>query len=75
MDLSHLNAGWLFASLIVSSIGFVLFSYGRKMGRIPQLIVGIAMLVYPYFVPAVVPMLIVAAVLSLGLWLAVRLGW
>jgi hypothetical protein len=67
--------GWLAASLIVSSIGFVLFVYGKKMTRLPQLIVGLAMLVYPYFVPNVVVMLIVAAVLSLGLWLAVRFGW
>ena len=67
--------GWLIASLVVSSIGFVLFVYGKKMVRIPQLVVGLAMLVYPYFVPNVIAMLIVAAVLSLALWLAVRLGW
>jgi hypothetical protein len=67
--------GWIIASLVVSSIGFVLFVYGKKMVRIPQLVVGLAMLVYPYFVPNVVAMLIVAAVLSLGLWLAVRFGW
>ena len=67
--------GWIIASLVVSSIGFVLFVYGKKMVRIPQLVVGLAMLVYPYFVPNVIAMLIVAAVLSLALWLAVRLGW
>jgi hypothetical protein len=67
--------GWIIASLIVSSIGIVLFIYGKKMTRFPQLIVGLVMLVYPYFVPNVIAMLIVAAVLSLGLWLAVRLGW
>ena len=70
-----LDARWLFASLIVSSIGFVLLVYGKKMARLPQLVVGLAMLVYPYFVPAVIPMLIIAAVLSVGLWLAVRFGW
>ena len=67
--------GWIIASLVVSSIGFVLFVYGKKMVRIPQLVVGLAMLVYPYFVPNVIVMLIIAAVLSLGLWLAVRFGW
>jgi hypothetical protein len=71
----QIDAAWLFASLIVSAIGFVLFSYGRKMARIPQLVVGLAMLIYPYFVPRVIPMVIVAAALSLGLWIAVRLGW
>ena len=69
------DAGWLVASLLVSSIGIVLLHYGRKMARWPQAIVGGAMLVYPYFVPNVIAMLIVAAALAGGLWLAVRLGW
>ena len=71
----NLDAGWIVASLIVSSIGFVLLRYGRKQARLPQIVVGVAMLVYPYFVPNVVAMLIVAGVLCAGLWLAVRLGW
>jgi hypothetical protein len=71
----NFSPGWIIASLIVSSIGFVLLSYGKKMSRVPQLIVGLAMLIYPYFVPNLVAMLIVAAVLSLGLWVATRLGW
>jgi hypothetical protein len=70
-----LSPSWIVASLLVSAIGFVLLSYGKKMARIPQLVVGLAMLIYPYFVPNVVAMLIVAGVLSLGLWVATRLGW
>ena len=70
-----LDARWIVASLIVSSIGFVLVSYGRKQARVPQTLVGVALLVYPYFVPNVVAMLIIAGVLCAGLWLAVRLGW
>ena len=68
------TAGSLFASLLVSGVGLVLTSYGKKMARPPQLVVGLAMLVYPYFVPRVVPMLIVAGVLLAALWLAVRRG-
>ena len=71
----HLTLAWITASLVVSSLGFILANYGRKMARPPQLIVGVLMLVYPYFIPAVIPMLIVAAALSLVLWIAVRLGW
>jgi hypothetical protein len=41
----HLTPGWIFASLIVSSVGFIVFNYGRKMARIPQLIVGLTMLI------------------------------
>ena len=66
--------GWLFASLIVSSVGYILFNYGRKLRRAPQAVAGIAMMVYPYFVHNLVVLLIVAATLSLTLWLAVWLG-
>ncbi len=70
-----LNPGWLFASLVVSALGFVLLHYGRKMGRIPQVLAGLAMLIYPYFVHNVIVMLAVTAALSGALWLVVRLGW
>ena len=68
------STGSLFASLTISSIGLALLGYGKKQARLPQLVVGLAMLVYPYFVPAVVPMVIVAAVLLAAMLLALRLG-
>jgi hypothetical protein len=71
----NLSMPWILASVLVSSIGFVLLHYGRKLARPPHAVVGLLMLVYPYFVPGVVPMAIVAGALLLLLWLAVRLGW
>jgi len=71
----RLDAGWLFASLIVSAIGFVLLHYGRKMARIPHLVAGLALLIYPYFVPGVALTLIIAGAVLAVLALAVRLGW
>jgi len=71
----RLDAGWLFASLIVSAIGFVLLHYGRKMARIPHVLAGVALLIYPYFVPGVVLTLVIAAAVLGVLALAVRLGW
>jgi hypothetical protein len=68
------TAGAIFASLAVSGVGLVLTSYGKKLARPPQLIAGLVMLVYPYFVPRVVPMLIVAGVLLAAMWLAIRRG-
>ncbi|MFL5307921.1 MAG: hypothetical protein ACJ8F1_22070 [Polyangia bacterium] len=71
----HLDAGWLFASLIVSAVGFILLHYGRKMARVPHVVAGLALMIYPYFVPgALANALIGAGVLAI-LWLAVRLGW
>lgn len=60
--------------MLVSSIGFVLFKYGRNRERFPFIIVGVLMLVYPYFVSDVAWMLALAPVLLLLLWLATRLG-
>jgi len=66
---------WLFVSLIPSGIGFVLFVYGRKQQRWPQLGAGIAFMIYPYFTPNIPLMLLVGVVLGAALWIAVRGGW
>jgi hypothetical protein len=68
------TAGSFYASLVISSIGLGLAGYGKKMARLPQLVVGLVLLVYPYFVPSVVPMLIVAAVLLAAMWVAIKRG-
>ena len=51
---------WLFLSLIPGGIGFVLFVYGKKQERLPQLLGGIALMVYPYFVSTLTATLAVA---------------
>ena len=71
----QLDANSLIASLIVSSVGFVLFKYGRKMERTPHVVTGIVLMVFPYFVPQVLAMLGVAALLCLLLYLAVQRGY
>ncbi len=64
----------LFASLVVSSIGLALFLYGKKQGRPPQLGVGLALMIFPYFVPSATAMLAVTAAALAALWLGVRYG-
>ena len=70
-----LDAGSLIASFIIGSIGLVAFMYGKRQGRFPQMVVGLVMMLYPYFVPNVAIMALVAVVLLAGLWLSVRFGW
>jgi hypothetical protein len=65
----------LFLSLITSGIGLVLFVYGRKQERWPQLAAGVALIIYPYFVGSVAMTLAVGAAIIAGLWLAIRQGW
>jgi hypothetical protein len=69
------DATSLFASLLVSAVGFVLLTYGRRMSRPPHLLAGLVLLVYPYFVAGPLLMLVIAGALIGALWLAVRLGW
>ena len=64
----------LFASLVIGSIGFGLFLYGKKQRRMPHLAVGILLMVYPYFVPGVGLMVGIAAALLGLLYVAKYLG-
>ena len=66
---------WLFLSLIPSGLGFVLFVYGKKQQRWPQMVAGIAFTVYPYFTPSVGALAGIGVVLGVALWLALRAGW
>ena len=66
---------WLLLSFLVSSIGFVLLQYGRKMSRPPQLLAGIVLLVFPYFVPSVGWMVGIAGALLLLLWVSLQRGY
>ena len=65
----------LIVSFLVSSVGFVLFSYGRRMERWPHGGVGLVLMVFPYFVSGWWWIALIGAVLSLGLYVAVRFGW
>ena len=71
MDLS---LGALAASLVVGAVGFGLFIYGKKQARLPQFIVGLVMMVYPYFVAGPVAMLSIAVALVVTLTVALRSG-
>ena len=70
-----IDANVLLASLAVGSIGFVCFAYGKKQGRVPQMLAGVTLFVYPYFVTNALVTVGIAVVVLVALWLAVRLGW
>ncbi len=72
--MTDFDAGAFLATMLVSGIGFVLFVYGKRMGRLPQLATGLLLLVYPYFVSSVLWMLAIATVILGALWAAVRAG-
>jgi len=69
------DGGTIIAGIVVSGVGYVLWRYGRKMSRPPHLVVGICMLIYPYFVPGALLTSCIGAGLLLALWAAVKLGY
>lgn len=71
----NLDPTWLFLSLIPSGIGFVLFVYGKKQERWPQLGAGLLLMVYPYFATSVTALVGIGAAIVAGLWYMVRAGW
>lgn len=71
----NIDPTWLFLSLIPSGIGFVLFVYGKKQDRWPHLVVGLLLMVYPYFATSVTTLVGIGLALGGSLWYAVRAGW
>ena len=71
----NLDPTWLFLSLIPSGAGFVLFVYGKKQERWPHLVVGLALMVYPYFATSVISLIGIGVGLAVALYSAVRAGW
>ena len=44
-----MSFGNIMAGMVFSGIGFVAFTYGKKMGSGKHMILGAALMVYPYF--------------------------
>ena len=70
-----IDPGLLFLSLVTSGAGLVLFVYGKKQGRWPQLLAGIVLMVYPYFVDTLALSVGIAAVIVATMWRAIRQGY
>ncbi|MGB5703001.1 MAG: hypothetical protein WBM48_09305 [Polyangiales bacterium] len=65
---------YLIVSLVVSSIGFVMFMYGRKQHRPVQLGAGLLLLLIPFFVRDAVVLGLIAGVVCLLTWVGVKAG-
>jgi hypothetical protein len=69
------ETGALFLALLIGAVGTGLFIYGKKQARVPQLVAGIALVVYPYFVSNLWVMAGIAVALIAALWGAVKAGY
>jgi hypothetical protein len=61
-------------SFVVSGVGFVAFMYGRKQKRLPQMVAGVLLMVYPYFVSTPWIMIAIAVAVLAATYGIVRLG-
>jgi hypothetical protein len=66
------TGAWLFASLIVGTIGFGIFVYGKKQRRAPQLLAGIALMAISWLVASPVWMSACAVAVIGALWVGTR---
>lgn len=64
----------LAVSLVVSSVGFVMFVYGKKQHRPVQLGAGLLLLVFPFFIRDGVWLGVVGAVICVAVWGSVKAG-
>jgi hypothetical protein len=69
------DIGSLLASMIIGGAGFVAFVYGKKQTRLPHMVAGVVLMVYPYFVSSVWLMFAIAVAILASLYGVVRLGW
>lgn len=58
------DSGSLFLSLLISTVGFAYFVYGRKRPSYPFMLAGAVMMVFSYFLDSVWLSLIVWIVLA-----------
>lgn len=59
----------LFAMILFGSIGMGAFVYGKSMAAFRPIVIGILLMVYPYFVSGTMSMYAVGVALCLALYL------
>ena len=61
--------GEIFAIVVFSIIGFGAFRYGKRDGRWQPMVIGMVLMVFPYFVSSGLWLYVVGAALTVGLFI------
>jgi hypothetical protein len=64
-----MNTANILAGVIFGSIGFGAFIYGKKQSNFKALVIGVILMVYPYFVPNPIALFAIGTVLTIALFL------
>jgi hypothetical protein len=59
-----MNVSALLWGLLFSSIGLGFFLYGKKQRMFVPLACGLALMIYPYFIPNVIAVVVIGVVLT-----------
>src|SRR4051794_8020669 len=73
--LQGMDGGELLTSLAIGSVGYVVFAYGKRQGRFLEMMFGLVLLVFPYFVDGIWVMAGIATGLLALLFTLLKLGW
>jgi hypothetical protein len=57
------SPGLLALNLLLGAFGLGYFVYGKKNGAVVPLVCGLGLMIFPYFISGVVPLLLVGLVL------------
>lgn len=68
MPTGGLNIWNILAMVLFGAIGFIAFSYGKKMQNFKAMGVGLALMIYPYFVTNTFWNFVVGSILTAGLY-------
>jgi hypothetical protein len=68
LGLPHFSAVNIIGNLLFSSIGYVAYSYGKKMGNIRVMVQGGVLMGYSYIVSETVWMYAIGIVLTAWVW-------
>lgn len=61
--------GEIFAIVVFSIIGFGAFRYGKRDGRWQPMVIGMVLMVFPYFVSSGLWLYLIGAALTVGLFI------
>ena len=64
----NFSAANLIGGLVFGAIGFVAFIYGKRMNLWKPMLLGLALMVYPYFISDDVTMIAIGVIGTVGLF-------
>ncbi len=67
-----MSGAWLVWSSLFSLVGFAVFVYGRRQRQMTAILVGVALMVYPYFISNLWLLVGTGVVLIAGLFFGSR---